>query len=271
MELRKNKEKEFHNFLRDGKYGEEAAESLRYTANTKWYAASRQSRLFVNEWLVKYCPDKKVLNYCCGNGRMSLIIANSGAAQVTGIDISEVSIKNARDYLVKENSGKEVDFLVMDAERTAFDNDKFDLIYESGALHHLDISRAYPEIARILKPDGKCICIEALGHNRIIQYYRERTPQLRTEWETKHILRKKDIAMAKNYFNKVEIAGFFHLFTLAAVPFRQSLIFNPVLSLAEAIDSVILKLPVLKWQAWQAVFVLSEPKKDLVKYAETAV
>lgn len=68
--------------------------------------------------------------------------------------------------------------------------------------------------------------------------------------------------MAESYFGKVD-TRFFHLATLAAVPFRKLAIFNPMLDLLEAIDSVLLKIPFLKWKAWQVVFVLSEPKKLL--------
>ena len=68
--------------------------------------------------------------------------------------------------------------------------------------------------------------------------------------------------MAYHYFNKVEALGFFHLATLTAVPFRNiPFIFNPLLNVMEFMDSLILKLPLIKWQAWQVVFVLSNPKK----------
>ena len=64
---------------------------------------------------------------------------------------------------------------------------------------------------------------------------------------------------AENYFGKVE-TRFFHLATLAAVPFRNLPVFNFILSLLEAVDGVLLKTPILKWLAWQIVFVLSQPK-----------
>lgn len=145
-----------------------------------------------------------------------------------------------------------------------FDN-SFDVIYESGVLHHLNLERAYSEISRILKPGGECICIEALGHNPNICRYRKRTPHLRTEWETEHILRKDDIKRSKTFFNKVEILGFFHLATISAVPFRSLPGFNIILSDLEALDKVLLKLPILKWQAWQVVFELSEPIKNSIR------
>jgi hypothetical protein len=60
------------------------------------------------------------------------------------------------------------------------------------------------------------------------------------------------------YFRRIE-PRFFHLATLAAVPFRKSAIFRPLLGLLEAADAVLLRTPGLKWHAWITVFALSEP------------
>jgi hypothetical protein len=38
--------------------------------------------------------------------------------------------------------------------------------------------------------------------------------------------------------------------------------FKPLLWTLESIDSVVLKIPGLRWQAWQVVLILSEPRKD---------
>ncbi len=155
-------------------------------------------------------------------------------------------------------------FLIMDAESTQFNHDYFDLIVVSGVLHHLDIKKAYRELARILKPDGEVICTEALRHNPLIHAYRKRTPHLRSAWETEHILGKREILLAKQYFENVRVAKFFHLATLAAVPFRNSPVFKSALRGLESIDSLLLHIPILKWQAWMAVFVLSRPRKSSV-------
>lgn len=69
------------------------------------------------------------------------------------------------------------------------------------------------------------------------------------------------IFLAKDYFDAIDVK-FFHLVTLLAVPFRHTPIFNFVLSVCEAIDALLLKIPLIKWLAWQTVFVLSDPKKN---------
>jgi ubiquinone/menaquinone biosynthesis C-methylase UbiE len=258
MEIRKEKEKELHNVLRN-KSLKTSLEFEYLSSNKKWYSITRDSDKFVQRWLSQRCHNKRVLDYCCGNGRMSINMAKMGASEVVGIDISDVSIENAKRHAREEGLAKKTNFFVMDAENMTFDNESFDLVYESGVLHHLNLEQAYSEIGRVLKAGGSSICIEALGHNPIIQYYRERTPQLRTDWEIEHILKRKDIELAKTYFGKVDIIGFFHLATIAAVPFRKLPVFNVILSTLEAVDVALLKLPVFKWQAWQVIFVLSQP------------
>lgn len=267
MDFRKKDEKEFHNALRHEYFGqrwtrelEKAIEENPLWVNMKYYSVERKSRDVVLKWLSQNCRNKKVLDYCCGNGEDSLYIARNGAMQVFGIDISEVSIENCKKRASKENLTDNTEFLVMDAEALDFSDDTFDVITEYGSLHHLSIENAYSELARVVKHDGKIICNEALGHNSLINLYRKVTPRLRTKWEAKHIIRKKDLKLAGKYFNKVEM-NFFHLATLAAVPFRKIRKFNTFLMLLEKIDQVLLRLPLLKWQAWQIVFVLSEPIK----------
>lgn len=229
-------------------------------SNMKFYSITRSSVAWRDKLLFANIEGAVALDYCCGNGEAAIEMAEHGAKKVVGIDISKVAIENAKE-LAKSKGVQEIcDFRVMDAEHTEFADNTFDVIHEYGALHHLELKSAFSELARILKPEGKMLCIEALGHNPLIQNYRKKTPQLRTEWEFEHILRKNDIESAKKYFNKVEYLGFFHLVSIAAVPFRNFPIFNILLKTFEKIDSLLLKLPILKWQAWQIIFELSEPK-----------
>lgn len=272
METRKKEEKEFHDILRKDSFGQRWSPELERViqndplwANMKYYSVERKSRKLVLNWFARNCREKRVLDYCCGNGDDSFIVARNGAKEVIGIDISEVSIENCKERASREGFKKNMSFYVMDAEGLGFEDNYFDIITEYGTLHHLNFERAYSELARVLRPDGRCICTEALGYNPIINYYRKKTPHLRTEWEVEHILRKKDIEMAKAYFNKVTILGFFYLATIAAVPFRNLRIFNIILTGLESLDTILLKLPILKWQAWQVVFVLSQPNKSLFK------
>ena len=259
LESRKKEEEKFHDLVRDREL-EKNQEKLGYlTSNRKFYSVTRKSVEFINSFIVKNGKGKRVLDYCCGNGDFTIFLAKNGA-DAYGIDISGVSIENAKETARKQGILEKVHFLAGDAENTGFEDNFFDLIVCNGVLHHLDLKKAYPELARILKPDGIVMCDEPLMHNPVFQLYRKKTPQLRTEWETEHILKKSDIKMAEQYFNKVE-KRFLHLLTLLAVPFRNTRVFMPLLSILERSDLIILKIPGIKWWAWQIIFVLSDPKK----------
>lgn len=268
MKDRKAEERTFHNILRSKTNGQRWTPEMELLidedplwANMKFYAIERRSRKMAIHWLFSNCPGKMVLDYCCGNGDDSLIISQMAVKKVFGIDISETSIVNCKSRANIERA-LNVEFNVMDAENLQFPDNTFDIVSEYGALHHLKLEKAYCEIARVLQPAGKCICVEALNHNPFIRYYRKKTPYLRTEWEVNHIMRKPQIMLASKFFNSISILGFFHLVTLTAVPFRNTRFFNAILSASEALDNILLKLPYLKWQAWQVIFVLSDPKKN---------
>jgi ubiquinone/menaquinone biosynthesis C-methylase UbiE len=272
MEARKREEQEFHDRIRsvqddihvsDTRWSRDMEDTIKNNplwVNMKYYAVERKSREVVVRWFLDHCKGKKVLDYCCGNGDDGVIMANNGAAQVTGIDISEVSIVNCTRR-AQEIGKRNLEYQVMDAEAMTFKDRTFDIVTEYGAMHHLNLEKAYREIARVLKPEGHAIFVEALGHNQLIHLYRKLTPELRTEWEADHILKKREIELAKTYFDEVTILGFFHLATLGAVPFRNTRVFPLVLTTLEFFDRVLLSLPIIKWQAWQVVFVLSKPKK----------
>lgn len=258
MELRKQKEIEHANKLKN--LLEQASDQEKVASNKKFYKITRGNINFTKKWLLsKISDNKKFLDYCCGDGSISIFLAQNNA-EITGIDISDVSIKIAKQNASKKGLENNPTFLVMDAENMEFDDNSFDVIFCGGVLHHLDIDKAFQELKRVLKPNGAIICGEPLAYNPIFQLYRRLTPKLRTEWESEHILNKQSINLAKKHFNKVEMK-FFHLTTLLAVPFRHYSFFGHILSFFEFVDSILLRLPIIKWLSWQIVFTLSEPKK----------
>lgn len=200
---------------------------------------------------------KTYLEYGCGmakGGRLTRLVRQGGIGH--GIDISDYAI----DFLNKEakEENLEIDYQVMNAENMTFPDDYFDVIYGTGILHHLDIDKSYSSISSKLKSDGTAVFIEPLGHNPLINGFRNKTPDIRTEDE--HPLLTKDFELAKKYFGNVDIS-YFYLTTLAVpILFKE----NPPKSLVNffnRFDRVIFNiLPFLRKQAWQVVIKLSNPK-----------
>ena len=224
---------------------------------SKFYSICQSVSTEYQNFIFTHSAGRNVLEYGCGTGSQAFDIIEQDVSSVTGIDISGTAIEQAN--LIIEERGlqnRPIMFKVMNAEELEFPSNSIDTICGSAILHHLDIHKSMKSITRTLKPSGSAVFVEPLGHNLLINLYRKLTPNIRTEDE--HPLLKSDIKLIEQYFGKVEIR-FFYLFSLIAVPFAKMSIFNPLLNFLESLDRLILKVPVLKWQAWQVVIELSEP------------
>jgi len=260
LEERKQKEKEHFN-----KQMEEFQEC---SDNHKWLSGSkkigpvfRAPYIFCEEWIKQRCENKKVLDYGCGSGLHSIFPAKNGA-QVVGVDISDMSIKICKERAKREKVDERTSFFVMDCEELKFNDDCFDIIFSSGIFSYLCLEKAFSEMARVLKPDGYVLIIDTFGYNPLLNLNRRIKAKkgLRSKWMIKHILRMKDIEVAKAYFGKVEIK-FFNLATLVIASLcRQDDTCHKLVGLFEKIDNVLLKLPILQKYAFKIVVILSQPK-----------
>lgn len=224
-----------------------------------FYKISQSSYQYYENFLLANCPNQKVLEYGCGTGSYAFLLAKRGA-KVTGIDICKEAIDLAQKE-ASENGFKNITFLVMDAEAMQFENNSFDFICGTGILHHLNLQNSIAELSRVLKSDGKAIFFEPMGHNPAINLFRKLTPHLRTKDE--HPLTCKDLELMKQFFNQVN-CNFFHLFSLLAIPFRNTKIFATLVKALDNFDKKLFKLfPILRKMAWQVVIVLEKPKKVL--------
>ena len=216
--------------------------------NRKYYATVRRSTNFSQNWIKNNSEGKIFLDYACGNGENAMTAGIAGAALSLGFDISAVSVSNARQE-ARNRELSNVRFFQADAENTALPDSSVDLILCSGMLHHLDLSFAFPEMRRILKPGGRILAIEALDINPLIKLYRARTPKMRTEWEAKHILSLKEVAFAQRFFKLKEIR-FWHVIGYVAGKFPFLL--RPL----EKVDAILEKIPYVQRLAWIFTFEL---------------
>lgn len=216
----------------------------------KFYAITLNSRAYYRDLILGNVVGKRVLEYGCGTGSSAFEIAELGG-YAAGIDISPVAIDIAHRIAEERGLSENTEFHVMNAEALEFPDGSFDVICGTGILHHLDLERSFAEIKRVLRPNGVAIFTEPLGHNPLINWYRNRTPDLRTEDE--HPLMADDISLARRYFSSVETKRF-HLLSLGAVPFRSTPLFKPVLGMTELLDRVLVGnvSPLRDW-AWVVV------------------
>lgn len=249
VEQRLEDEQKFHNEIFENE--------KRNTEVGRFYSINDSIHKAYEELIFKEPTGKVYLEYGCGmdkGGRLKKLIKQG--AEVHGIDISDYAI----DFLSKEaeKEGLEIDYQVMNAEEMTFEDNYFDVIYGTGILHHLDLDKAFGSISDKLKNNGTAIFIEPLGHNPLINGFRNKTPDIRTEDE--HPLLMPDFKLAKKYFNKVDIRYFYLATLVVPLIFKK----NPpkiLIRLFNGVDQALFSLfPFLRKQAWQVVVKFSDPR-----------
>ena len=164
MESRKQKEIEYYNKQAES-WLKENPDKIQEGDFEGFNPLILSSFQFLYKLLSGSCQRKIILDFGCGNGVHSVFPIKMGAEKVTGIDLSESSLKMARARAKKEEVSNKTEFLVMDCEKTIFPDNTFDVILDGGTFSSLDLNKTYPELSRILKPEGILIGIETFGHN----------------------------------------------------------------------------------------------------------
>ena len=98
----------------------------------------------------------KILDICCGEGSTCIYINNNYETEietVTGIDISQYAINNARKKIQLTHNSK-INFICESIERLPFENESFDVIIgqDPDGLAYGNTEQIFKEIYRILKP-----------------------------------------------------------------------------------------------------------------------
>jgi ubiquinone/menaquinone biosynthesis C-methylase UbiE len=97
---------------------------------------------------------KRCLDAGCGGGRASVLMAEAGAAEVIGLDLSETNVetctRRARDRGLDVCTFRQASLLDV-----PFEDESFDVVWSNGVLHHTgDTDGTLKEITRCLKVDG---------------------------------------------------------------------------------------------------------------------
>jgi ubiquinone/menaquinone biosynthesis C-methylase UbiE len=118
---------------------------------------------------------KRILEYGCGLGRLTVVLANSGA-RVTTFDLSEASVEMTRRRAELNGLTDRIEFHVASGEALPFEDGSFDLAVGKAILHHLDPELGARELARVLAPGGRATFSEPLGTNPLVVFAAWRAP-----------------------------------------------------------------------------------------------
>lgn len=255
--IRPHKQKEMAHYDALAKEWQEKAGENKWESDAEYLRHGIfSSYQFCDQWLSAHVKENDtILDYGCGNGIHSILPAKLGA-KVTGIDLSEESLRIAREWTKREGVANKTTFMVMDCEQLSFPDNSFASIFDGGTFSSLDLTKAIPELARVLKPKGTLLAIETLGHNPLTNLKRmiNKWRGMRTGWAVDHIFKMQDISLMKNYFSSVE-THYFHLLSLMAFPFLPLPGGVAFLNRLEKIDSALLRIPFLQRYAFKIVII----------------
>jgi SAM-dependent methyltransferase len=186
---------------------------------------------------------RRVLELGCGTGDLTLALLDAGA-EVTAVDLSpgmvELTRRRVRRFRPALSPPR---FEVAAAERLPFEAGAFDVVIGRFILHHLDLTRAPAEIARVLATGGVAVFAENSARNPLLMFARERLagrfgiPRYGTADE--HPLGDDDLSRLGAAFARVRLSypvfDFFVIFDRQVLRFRHP----PISRVLRALDGAI--------------------------------
>lgn len=150
----------------------------------------------------------RVLELGAGSGVDSLMLVRRNA-DVTATDVAEGALTVIRRRFAA-NATPPPTMAAMPAERLDLPDASFDRIFARGVLHHADVSAAAPEMARVLKPDGRAVFIEPLSENPLLDFAREHLwyPG-KTRPRGHRGIRYSTIRVLQREFGRASVRGFY--------------------------------------------------------------
>lgn len=157
---------------------------------------------------------KRLLELCCGNGYLAVYFARRGA-WLAGVDISKVAIEHAHARAEANHCCDRLTFLRGSAHQLPFDRHVFDFAISNSAHHLPDWESLGREVHRVLKPGGRAVFVEPLGHNWFFQFVRRHPfyQTLASPDERGHGVRLEDVKRFGRPFRECRVQGKHFFFT----------------------------------------------------------
>jgi ubiquinone/menaquinone biosynthesis C-methylase UbiE len=117
----------------------------------------------------------RVLDFGCGSGENSLLLARRGA-RVVGVDISASLIDLAKRRLRVNHAERGAAFIVGSAHDLPIHAASVDVVLGIAILHHLDLDASAREVHRVLKSGGRAIFQEPVRQSAVLRAVRRVIP-----------------------------------------------------------------------------------------------
>jgi len=114
--------------------------------------------------VLKIVSDKKpkvILDIATGTGDLAILLAQTNADKIIGLDISEGMLEVGNKKVAEKNLSNIIELVLGDSENMPFEDNYFDAITVSfGVRNFENLEKGFGEILRVLKPNGVFVILE---------------------------------------------------------------------------------------------------------------
>jgi len=111
--------------------------------------------------LVSDTNPKNILDIATGTGDLAILMTETSATQIIGLDISAGMLDVGRQKISQKNLSNKIEMILADSENMPFESNTFDAITVAfGVRNFENLEKGLSEILRVLKPNGIFVILE---------------------------------------------------------------------------------------------------------------
>jgi demethylmenaquinone methyltransferase/2-methoxy-6-polyprenyl-1,4-benzoquinol methylase len=104
---------------------------------------------------------KNILDIATGTGDLAILMAQTTAEKIIGLDISSGMLEVGKQKILSKNLSNKIEMVLADSENMPFDDHFFDAITVAfGVRNFENLEKGLKEILRVLKPNGVFVILE---------------------------------------------------------------------------------------------------------------
>lgn len=105
-------------------------------------------------------PDS-ILDIATGTGDLAILLANTQAKKIIGLDISAGMLEVGKQKVAHKNLSDRIELVLGDSEKIPFEDQSFDVVSVAFGIRNFEnLEQGLAEILRVLKPDGLFVILE---------------------------------------------------------------------------------------------------------------